>query len=281
MLRTSDDLLQAFELHIRKPSFVVGNEGRYTRNILKQTGLPAEEFDRLLDEHRNLLPRMNLGAWTGPREEVSAEPLTGRETDDFADELLARGHLIAAAMRRASALEGKQRWGFKILGDVIHAKQYASAFPRAQVILLVRDPRDHALSVMKLNDQRKDRGQPLFYESYRDVALGWLQTIRDGRLALEASGLDYVTMRYEDLVREPKTEMRRLEEMLGIDLVNADTFYKAEYIEAHTRRFKHHDNLKNPINADSVGKWRSKMSSEEAGVFLEIAGSEMEYWGYA
>ena len=52
MLRTSGALLQAFELHVRKPSFVVGNDGRYTRNILKQTGLPAEEYDRILEDHR-------------------------------------------------------------------------------------------------------------------------------------------------------------------------------------------------------------------------------------
>lgn len=280
ILRSSGDLLQAFEIHIRKPSFVVGNDGSYTRNILKQIGLPPEEFDRILKEHSELVPSMNLAAWSGPKEEVSAEPLTGKETIAFEDELRARGALLAACMRRAAELEGCRRWGVKILGDVVHAAEYAAAFPNAQVVLLIRDPRDHALSVMKLNEQRKARGQQLFYESYENVAAGWLHTIRDGRLALEASGLSHLTLRYEDLVTKPDVTIRRLEEELNLDLSRATDFHKESFIEAHTQRFKHHDNLKNPINANSVGKWRKQMTPAESEVFLKVAGPEMERWGY-
>lgn len=280
MLRTSGALLQAFELHIRKPSFVVGNDGRYTRNILKQTGLPVEEYDRIIEDHRDLFPRMNLGAWTGPKEEVSAEQLTGNETTDFQDELVARMHLAAALLRRASQLQGFSRWGFKILGDVIYSAEYATALPNAIVILLARDPRDHALSIMKLNEQRLSRGQKPFYENYAAVARGWLQTIRDGRKSLESSGLRYVLLRYEDLVAMPEIELARLGSELDIDLSCGSKFYQESFIEGHVQRFQHHDNLKNPVNANSVGKWRSQMSAEEAECFLSIAGKEMEWWGY-
>jgi len=280
MLRTSDELLQAFELHIRKPSFVVGNDGRYTRNIFKQLGMPPEEFNRIVEEHGELMPLMNLGAWSGPKEQVSAEQLTGTETDDFAIELKARAHLVSALMRRVAELGGCSRWGFKILGDVLHAAEYAAAWPKARVILLVRDPRDHALSVMKLNEQRQARGQQLFYKDYASVASGWLNTIRDGHRALEASSLQHVLVRYEDLVTQPETELKRLEQALDLDLSRGTSFYKEDFIEEQTQRFKHHDNLKKPVNASSVGKWRTQMTTEESGVFLEIAGEEMARWGY-
>lgn len=164
MLRESDALFQAFELHIRKPSFVVGNGGNYTRNIFKQLGLPPEEFDAIVRLQKDAAGSMNLGAWTGPKEEVSAELLTGNETSEFERELQARGVITTHLMRRVADLAGKNRWGFKILGDIIYADKYASVWPNACFVLLVRDPRDHALSVMKLNAQRAARGQQLFMQ---------------------------------------------------------------------------------------------------------------------
>lgn len=280
ILRTSDDLLQGFELHIRKPSFIVGNNGRYTRNILEQLGLPGDEFDRIVEDHRDLCAHMNLGAWTGPKEEVSAEPPSGRETQDFAAELRARGELVSALLRRAAVLGGRSRWGFKILGDVIHAEQYAAVWPEAVVILLVRDPRDHALSVMKLNEQRAARGQPNFYDSYDAVARGWLHTVRDGRLALEASGLRHILLRYEDLVSDPTTLVMRLGKALSIDLTKGLEYYRQDFIDTHARRFSHHENLRNPIDPSLAGRWRERMSDADSEVFLRTAGDEMAYWGY-
>lgn len=223
---------------------------------------------------------MNLGAWAGPKEEVSAEPLTGRETNKFGEELGARAVLTTELMRRVAQLHGRPRWGFKILGDVIHAQTYARAWPNATMILMVRDPRDHALSIMELNRQRAERGQPDFYSDYAAVARGWRQTVEQGRRAIEKSGLRLVTVRYEDLVREPDQEFRRLSEELQIDLSRGHHFYEQGYVASHSRRFEHHDNLRNPINPDSLGKWRRLMSEAERAVFAEIAGDLMLAYGY-
>jgi hypothetical protein len=280
ILRASPDLHQAFELHIRKPSFVVGNGGRYTRNIMGQLGLDGVAYDRIVADHEPDRPAMNLGAWVGPKEQVSAEQLTGRETENFESELAARARLVGGLMRGAATAAGKQRWGFKLLGDVIHAREYFAALPGATFVLLVRDPRDHALSVMELNRQRVERGQPLFYGSYRDVARDWKRTIADGRRALEESAIPHIVVRYEDLVRSPESELARLQAALDIDLSTALDFYKQDFIEAHVSRFKHHDNLKSPINSASVDKWKTKMSAEEASVFSEEAGDVMSLYGY-
>jgi hypothetical protein len=280
MLRTSPDLFQAFELHIRKPSFVVGNDRRYTMRIFEQLGVPNDEYREIVEAHAALAPAMNLGAWTGPREEVSAEPLTGSETDAFPSELAARGTLAAALMRRAATHAGAPRWGFKILGDIVHAETYAAVFPNAVFILLVRDPRDHALSVMTLNAQRQARGQPPFYPDYASVARGWRETIGTGRRVLEGAGLDHVIVRYEDLATEPEATLAWLGERLGIDLAEATRFHEQEFVEGHTRRFGHHDNLRKPVNAASVGRWRDKMTDAEAQVFAEVAGEVMSLYGY-
>jgi hypothetical protein len=280
MLRESDDLFQAFELHVRKPSFVTGNGGNYTRNIFAQMGLPLAEYDRIVACFSNSGPSMNLGAWVGLKEEVSAERLSGNETSDFAGELAARCALVASLMRKTAQHAGKRRWGFKILGDIIYADMYAHALPNAVFILLVRDPRDHALSVMKLNEQRQARGQQLFYPDYRAVARGWAQTIGDGRRVLEQNNLKHVVLRYEDLTAYPERQLRALGEALDLDLSRSLDFYKQDYIGTHTERFKHHDKLKEPVNTSSVGKWRKQMSADEISVFAEEAGELMRLYGY-
>lgn len=279
ILRTSPELFQAYEVHIRKPSFLVGNDGRYTRRIFEQLGLPPEEFDRIAAEADR--GAMNLGAWCGPKEEVSAEPLSGAETDRFVQELTARGELATRLMRTVAAMHGRERWGFKILGDVIHADTYAEVWPEATMILLVRDPRDHALSVMKLNKQREARGQPNFYDDYPSVARGWCETIGEGLEAIRSSGLRYLVVRYEDLIGDTDNELQRLSDKLDIDLSRGREFHKADFIAVHTSRFKHHDNLKRPINSESLEKWRSQMSDADVGIFSEIAGALMQQYGYS
>jgi len=280
LLRESAELFQAFELHVRKPSFVVGNKGNYTRNIFAQMGLARDTYDAVCQSHASSYEAMNLGSWVGPKEEVSAEPLSGKETGRFEHELAARCSLVASLMKQTALAAGKNRWGFKILGDIIYAPHYAHALPNATFILLVRDPRDHALSVMKLNAQRQARGQQLFYEDYRAVARGWKQTIGEGRRVLEAHGLRHIVLRYEDLVADPEAHLKLLSEKLDLDLSAALDFHKKDYIALHTARFKHHDRLKEPINTASVGKWRSELTAEQARVFAEEAGELMARYGY-
>jgi hypothetical protein len=223
---------------------------------------------------------MNLGAWTGPKEEVSGEQLTGNETGDFGAELMARGNLVTHFMRRLAHLHERERWGFKILGDIVYADYYAKIWPNATFILVVRDPRDHALSLMKLNEQRASRGQPNFYDDYAAVACGWKKTVREGMTLLTSHGLKHVVLRYEDLVAAPEEQLRRLANTLDIDLTEGLKFNKQGFIEQHIKRFKHHENLTNPINTGSVGKWRKEMTDGEAKVFVDFAGELMAEYGY-
>ena len=280
ILRTSPNLFQAFELHLRKPSFLVGLDGRYTQRIFAQLGVPPPEFATILNRMAHAREPMNLGAWIGPKEQVSAEPLSGRETDDFEGELHARGELLTRLMRRAAELHDRQRWVFKILGDVVHANTYARVWPNATFILIVRDPRDQALSVMKLNEDRAKRGQPNFYDDYAAAATGWLRTVVMGKRVLEANGIDHVVLRYEDLVRSPVATLQHLSHALDIDLSNGLNFYRRDFDDAQAQRFRHHNNLKNPVSAKSVEKWRLRMSDEELAVFGHIAGDAMRAYGY-
>lgn len=256
----------------------MGNRSTYTRNIFRQLGMSQGVFDRIVDDHMS--GEMNLGSWVGPKEAVSAESLSGLETENFEREFCARAKLVSSLMSELAGAERSSRWGFKILGDLIHASQYAAAWPSATIILLVRDPRDHALSVMKLNSQRADRGQQPFYTSYADVARGWLETVKCGRDKVMESGLRLHVLRYEDLVVNTDVEIRRLSDSLNVDLSDATNFYRNDFVQTHIKRFKHHGNLAKPINSASVGKWSAVMTDDDAEIFEMVAGDVMREYGY-
>jgi LPS sulfotransferase NodH len=273
ILRCTPGHFQAFELHIRKPSFVLGLQGRYTRKIFDGLGLPPAEYDRILEQ----TPKdgMNLGAWVGPKEEVSAEQLTGNETDHFQSELRARGVLTSKLMRRVAELHGRQTWGFKILGDIIYADVYAKVWPNATFILLIRDPRDQAMSVLKLNEERAQRKQQNFYDDYREAARGWRETIERARALIAQHSIRCIETRYEDLVADTQREIKRLSDALDMDLARGLSFHQQDFVQAHTQRFQHHDNLRNSVNAGSVGKWRENLSEQDLMIFREVAGDLM------
>lgn len=280
ILRSSNRLFQAYELHIRKPSFLLGNNNRYTQNIFKELGLPQEEFIRIVKDYSHVSKMMNLGAWVGPKEEVSAEQLTGKETKDFDSELKVRGILTTQLLRHTAELYKCPRWGFKILGDIIHADHYAQVWPNATFILLVRDPRDHAISLMKLNEQRKSKNQNNFYDDYFSLAKGWRHTMQCGKQVLEKNNLKHVILRYEDLVTNTENELIRLSKTLDLDLSEGINFHQQDFVHDHTKRFKHHQNLTNPVNSGSIGKWRNCMNEEEVNIFSEVAGDVMKLYNY-
>lgn len=272
--------VQAYELHVRKPSFVVGLEGRYTRNLLTELGLPSETYDRIVGTWDT--SRMNLGAWAGPVEEHSAEPVTGSETERFEEELVARCELVEALMAALCMHVGSRSWGIKILADVAFADKYAKAWPAARVIHAIRDPRDQALSVLGLNEQRRERGQPPFYESVRDAAEGWRQNLLAGREAVRRAGLTAVEVRYEELARRPEAVLQDLEERIGLDglVASVDAFHRSAVVQKHARRFRHHDNVLRPINTSRIGKWKTAMEPEDRAAVAEICGDLMTELGY-
>jgi hypothetical protein len=279
ILRCTPGHFQAFELHIRKPSFVAGLEGRYTRNIFRDLDLSADEYDRIV--RATDCSQMNLGAWVGPKEDVSAEPLSGRETSNVEGELRARGELTSRLMRRVAQIHDANTWGFKILGDIVYANEFARVWPNAKFILMIRDPRDQAMSVLKLNEQRSARGQQNFYDDYRQAAQGWRDTIEYARAVVAHHNIRCIETRYEDLVSNTDAELSRLSDALGMDLSKGLDFNQREFIDAHTQRFKHHDNLRNTVNAASVGKWRESLSAQDLAAFIEVAGDLMSELNYA
>lgn len=278
ILRATPTHFQAFELHMRKPSFVVGLDGRYTRNIFSQLGLPPDHYDATVETHDT--KPMNLGSWVGPVEEVSAEPASGGETSRFREELRARAELVSTLMRETAAVAAAESWGFKILGDIVHMPEYAHAWPNARVVVLVRDPRDQISSVLALNEGRRARGQAPFYPDVTAAAEGWVRTYTDGTAALQSAGTPHVILRYEDLVDETAATVDRLGDWLSLDLRAGLDFKDHSFVADHQSRFAHHPRLTQPIDQSSVGRWRTALSEDQVADILMVTTPLMTRFGY-
>jgi len=102
---------------------------------------------------------------------------------------------------------GAQRWVQKATSYIFHVPVVAERLPRAQFLFVVRNPMDLAAS-------KKRRGSR---EKWFRTLWGWRIGIRRGRDLEARMPGRFCTVRYEDLVREPETALRRVCSLCGID----------------------------------------------------------------
>ena len=132
------------------------------------------------------------------------------------DELLAsyrprsegRAGLFRAVLEGFAAKNGKARAVEKSCGHLFHADEILRFFPRAKIICIVRDGRDVVLSL---------RNVPWASSVPVPVScLQWMMFARaTQRLERRLDPGSFAVVRYEELVREPERELRRLCEFVG------------------------------------------------------------------
>jgi hypothetical protein len=121
------------------------------------------------------------------------------------------GRLFALFHEHNAQRAGRARWGDKSLHTEHHATAIFAEFPDACIVHMVRDPRDRYASVRKRNGRDLSRV---------GAATGrWLRSTRAARRNVERHGDRYLVVRYEDLVRDPETTMRRVCACIGVEYV--------------------------------------------------------------
>ncbi|MGI8606083.1 MAG: sulfotransferase family protein [Gaiellaceae bacterium] len=179
---------------------------------------------------------------------------------------------VEAPFRAYASLAGKSRWGDKTPAYLRHVDELLEIWPDARVIVLVRDGRDVALSIM---------GLPFGPNNVWAAARSWAAGIRRGQEAERRYPGQVLTLRYEDLASEPKREIERAcaflklefdEEMLAIERTDA-----AKLAKGQEGWFTH---VWAGINTSGVGKWRRQLSPAQQAVFSAVASDELRALGY-
>ena len=154
--------------------------------------------------------------------------------------------------------QGKRRVGEQRADDRL-AEQYCEWFPDAQILHMVRDPRAVVESLMRMAWAPRN---------VLTNARWWLNQ-NSATIRLEGR-LKYLLVRYEDFVREPESELRRITEFLGEP-------YTAAALQGHS------DSARRSLRAIDKSRtelWRESFSPSQVGLIEHMAGPLLETFGY-
>lgn len=195
------------------------------------------------------------------------------DVDRLAGELHAEGRhtmpaIISGVFEKNARGEGKSRWGDKTPYYVMHIPKLIEWFPDAQIVHLIRDGRDVALSLF-------GRQHDFYVYNAYFAAEYWASHVERGRaLGAELPPAQYMEMRYEDLLATPEHTMRQLCDFLG-ETYSPELFAVASVDDPGKTPLVHA-----PLKADNAGKWRSRMSAAQVRAFESVAGDTLRELGY-
>lgn len=215
---------------------------------------------------------------------ISQEDLT-REVADI------RPFCPAAATRLIyrlyAARHGKSRWGDKTPSYRRHMLAIERILPEARFIHIIRDGRDVALSL------RREWFAPT--DDIGGLARHWVEEVEATRKQ-GGSCKNYLEVRFESLVREPRTVLKSLCSFLGLTFDPAMEKYHSgaakrlgEVDDQHLpdgRIISRESRLarlrltSSPPDLSRAGAWRSTMKEEEHGAFVAVAGPLLRDLGY-
>lgn len=176
--------------------------------------------------------------------------------------------IISWLFSKNAAGEGKARWGDKTPYYVLHIPKILDWFPDAQIIHIVRDGRDVALSLF-------ERRHDFFVYNAYTAAVSWKRYVEAGhRIGSTLRPDQYLEIRYEDLIAEPEQILNTICAFLGEEY-DPDMFKTSKPQNLGKTPLVHA-----PIKNDNREKWRTKMTPKQIQVFEAVAGSTLEDFGY-
>jgi hypothetical protein len=177
--------------------------------------------------------------------------------------------LLAAVLDDFAQQHGKARWAEKTPGQ--RASDALKLFPEAQIVHIVRDPRDAISSALTMPWTREDAAT--LADQWRTF------TIDNSRCGLLAGPARVLQLRYEDLARDPDAALRMVMHFLG------ESFEPDAIGDAERRRGSAEtpwqQRVLDPVSAVEEGTWRSKLSRRDQFIVQALLHRELAAFGYA
>jgi hypothetical protein len=265
------------------PEIAVPPETHFVPDLIKaakQEGAGGESMLEALTSNRT---------WPdfGISEERMLERLAAIDTADEG----AAGAAVRCFFEAYAEDQGKPRWGDKTPAYMLSITRIGRALGEARFIHLIRDGRDVALSqtARAINEQPPPAEQ----------AGRWVKRIRKSRVqAAKLGGDRYIEARYEDLVRDPEPNLRRICEFIEADFDPAMlTYYEraAERLQEMAGalredgehapqqagyRIDNHSPTTKPPDPSRLDKWRREMSAADLAAYNGVAAEllrELDY----
>ena len=166
--------------------------------------------------------------------------------------------------------EGKRYWGAKIVSTY---DELAELYPEASFLFMLRDGRDIAASRKRVGD---------FNQSIDHIARGWSSQVEKFRRFASRPEVRARMVPYERLAGEPEQELRELMEFLGLPWSDRLLSFHNLNLTIHRNPVGHlsGEQVKNPINTASIGRWKEDLTPQEIASFEAAAGEMLARFGY-
>lgn len=169
---------------------------------------------------------------------------------------------------------GKTRWGDKTPKYTDRMWAVERLLPEARFIHIIRDGRDVALSLRRTNFSPGN--------DIRTLALFWRRMIAKCRRSAGKRNA-YMEVRYDAVVRDPETELRKICDFIDISYDPNMLLYwtrTKEDLAAECLFVENGHLLLSPPDMERSGNWRLAMSPQEQREFLRYAGSLLAELGF-
>ncbi|WP_341936703.1 sulfotransferase family protein [Marinimicrobium sp. C2-29] len=181
--------------------------------------------------------------------------------------------LINEIYRCYAKKKGKPIYGDKTPGYTPDIHVLNRIFPNAKYIHIIRDGRDVALSL--LDRSWGPSNFPIAMQFWKEMA-----TLCKVQLAMLPPDR-YLELRFEDLVREPEENLRKICSLLKIDFQNEMvSSYSNEWDSLPDAVKRIHANLQQGPSENQCYKWKSVLDGPDQAIAYEISGDLLNQHGY-
>ena len=187
------------------------------------------------------------------------------------------GDFIRIVMDEIARVQKMERWAVYDPDIVLHMPRIMADIPNAIFVHIVRDGRDIALSLKKMGGfrpfpwSRKQRG-------LLETALYWEWTVRKGREFGRKIPANYIEVRYEDLILNPRQTLHALgcfiEHNLDYDRIQQAGLGRLSESNSSFRE-EPKENQGHPVN-----RWKEKLSVQEIAELEATIGPCLQEFGY-
>jgi hypothetical protein len=272
----------------RAPVFVVGS-ARSGTTLLYDMLLSSGGFAVYLGESNifNLLaPRFgNLGVrenrqkmldvWLGSRL-FRVSGLERREVEEkIPDNCHNAGDFLRIVMDELARRQNAWRWAGNAPEEILHLRHIKETIPDALIVHVIRDGRDVSISLAEKRYIRpfpwKERETP------EGAALYWEWIVKKGRAAGAKLGNDYTEVRFEELIRDPRTALERLSGFLDHDL-DYDRIRKNAVGAVARPNTSFTAQARSGFNP--VARWKKQLTPKQLAKIEGLVGNTLSELGY-
>jgi Sulfotransferase family len=184
------------------------------------------------------------------------------------------GDFLRVFMEEICRVQQADRWADNSPEEILYLPLIKRLFPNALVVHIIRDGRAAALSLTKQGWIRPLPGDERLLAS----GLYWQWIVDKGRTYGKALGADYIEVRFEDLVANPRATLAKLEQFLDHEL-NYDRIQQSAIgsVSEPNTSFPRESNLP---GFDPVGRWKQAFSPAGLSDFEHLVGPTLQELGY-